>query len=76
MGDVCTVRALLGNNANKVSGRMVQMWDLTSRFKHFMTMGVSATWWSCRQGMEGFLGTGTIVVCLRQDGLQTVSGRC
>jgi len=45
------------------------MWVLTSRSKHFMMMEFSATGRSSfRQLLEGFFGTGTMVVYLKQVG--------
>lgn len=45
---------------------MVFVWVMTSRSKHFMTMGVSAIeWQTLRQVMDGFFGIGIMVAVLK-----------
>jgi hypothetical protein len=43
---------------------------MTSLSEHFMATNVSSTWWkSFRQVTFAFLGTGTMVVCLKHVGI-------
>lgn len=45
---------------------MVFVWVMTSRSKHFMTMGVSAIeWQTLRQVIDGFFGIGIMVAVLK-----------